>query len=304
MKIRSFLLVILPFSALTWALPGCRHMADSRSSSSAHSVAEPQLYISYLPEQVKEGSGLMGLRGLIWTFNDSGGKEVLYGMDWHTGEIRQRIKLDDAKNRDWEAIAHDDRYIYVGDFGNNSGARTDLKIYRFPIDSIGNGEKTSVKPDVIRFAYTEQGEGKQFTPDRRFDCEAMVAVDDTLFLFTKDWVNEQTMLVPVPARPGEYRVTARDQFPANGLVTDAGILPDSSLLVLCGYHDYTPFVIVFEDFKGTDFFGGKSRRIDMPALFRVQTEGIYLKNADSVFISSEATDLPPQLYLLKLSSFR
>ena len=47
------------------------------------------------------------------------------------GEPKQvrTIKIDNAKNDDWEELAEDDEFIYIGDFGNNNGKRKNLCIY-------------------------------------------------------------------------------------------------------------------------------------------------------------------------------
>ncbi|HDJ33582.1 MAG TPA: hypothetical protein ENF21_05725 [Bacteroidetes bacterium] len=301
MKIDHFSLFLLVFPVI---LTSCPDRSPSETAGEKAFKATPQLYISYLPAEIRENSGMILHDGVIWTFNDSGGEPVLYGFHPRTGEILRRVHLDGAENRDWEAIAQDERYIYVGDLGNNSGARTDLKIYRLRKDDMPAGKDGSVATEVINLLYEEQWAGGELIPDRRFDCEAMVAWNDSLFLFTKDWVNEQTMLFSLPARPGAYQLHAADTFPAAGLITGAAFLPREPLLVLCGYRNFTPFLWLFNGFESPDFFSGRHVYIEMPELFRVQTEGVYLKNADSLFISSEATDMPPQMYLMKLKPFR
>ncbi len=45
---------------------------------------------------------------------------LLYGLNPETGEILQRIEIENVKNRDWEDITIDETYFYVGDFGNNA----------------------------------------------------------------------------------------------------------------------------------------------------------------------------------------
>ena len=38
----------------------------------------------------------------FWGFNDSGGKNELYGFN-KSGKIKYEIELNDAKNKDWES---------------------------------------------------------------------------------------------------------------------------------------------------------------------------------------------------------
>ena len=96
----------------------------------------PQPFITSLPRVLNETSGLIFYKGLLWTINDSGGKNVVYGFDFN-GEIQHEIEIKDAKNNDWEEIAQDEKHIYIGDFGNNNGMRKDLKIYKIKKKDIG-----------------------------------------------------------------------------------------------------------------------------------------------------------------------
>ncbi|MBL6943693.1 MAG: T9SS C-terminal target domain-containing protein, partial [Bacteroidales bacterium] len=82
-----------------------------------------------LPPEIQESSGLAYFNEKLWTINDSGGLPVIYAFDTIVGQIVQRIIVDNAINIDWESLATDDDYIYIGDFGNNLGNRDDLAIY-------------------------------------------------------------------------------------------------------------------------------------------------------------------------------
>ena len=58
-----------------------------------------------------------------------------------------------VENSDWEEISQDDGYIYLGDFGNNTGDRTDLHILRVEKSSLKSG-KPSI--DTIWYTYSDQ----------------------------------------------------------------------------------------------------------------------------------------------------
>ena len=77
-----------------------------------------------LPAEVIETSGLLFLNGKLITHNDSGDDSNLYEIDTITGNITRTVSVSNATNIDWEDIAQDDTYIYIGDFGNNNGTRT------------------------------------------------------------------------------------------------------------------------------------------------------------------------------------
>ncbi len=66
-----------------------------------------------LSKKINETSGLIYWNNYIWTFNDSGGEAEIYKVDSATGEILQTIRLNNAKNTDWEDITHDENYIYI-----------------------------------------------------------------------------------------------------------------------------------------------------------------------------------------------
>ena len=78
------------------------------------------------------------------------------------GEIKYKRKISSAKNKDWEDITRDDKYIYIADMGNNFNNRKDLKIYKIPIDKDGTG---SAKEMNIVFGGTNVMSSFQ-----RFNC--------------------------------------------------------------------------------------------------------------------------------------
>ena len=78
----------------------------------------PPIHIRKLPAALSETSGLIYYNGLFWTHNDSGGEPKIYGIDTLKGKIIQTIHLN-ASHKDWEDIAQDDDYIFIGDFGSS-----------------------------------------------------------------------------------------------------------------------------------------------------------------------------------------
>ena len=85
--------------------------------------------VTSLNDLVSESSGLLFLNDKLITHNDSGGSNNLYEVDTLDGSISKTIKIKNSTNKDWEDIAVDSKYIYIGDFGNNNGNRKDLLIY-------------------------------------------------------------------------------------------------------------------------------------------------------------------------------
>jgi hypothetical protein len=240
---------------------------------------------------VIENSGLLLWDDRFWTFNDSGGKNELYGLDKQTGAVINTIQLSNVNNVDWEDIAQDKKYIFIAETGNNAGARHDLKIYRIKKKEITKNRVQTVTADSILFNFADQTD---FTPafrNTRWDCEALMFYNDSLYLFTKDWLTSITKVYGFPAKEGDYSEMPIDSFNVNGLITGADILHNGKF-ALIGYKDFHSFAWLFEKKKGTFF--SNPRFIDLGVLENAQTEGICFSNHNDIFISCEQTVNYPQ----------
>lgn len=250
--------------------------------------------ITPLSTSLNETSGLLIAGGTVWTQLDGGNPQRLYQVDTTTGAVLREVELANAANADWEDMETDGNWVYVGDFGNNSGSRTDLRIYRFPLDSLLDASVDSVMADTIRFAYADQVD---FTPApnaTNFDCEAFVAADDSLFLFTKNWLDSRTALYALPATPGDHLAQRRDTLDAQGLVTGATRDPLTGAVALIGYTNslFVPFVWELGGYPGDAFFDGSAVRHALTLAF-VQMEAIAWSGPGSVFITNEQSPLSP-----------
>lgn len=311
-----FLLLTLPVFAQ--AQQGCTDPLASNFNASAtvndgscvYSPASVSPYnIKALSDTVSETSGLLLLQNRLWTHNDNTDVQ-LYGLDTATGQIMDIKTVTNAPNTDWEEIADDSNYVYIGDFGNNvSGNRTDLHIVRIP----KSGWTGSLLPaDTIRFVYSDQS---NFTNtgnnNTDYDCETFIVSGDSLYLFTKQWVSRKTNVYALSKHPSGTVDTARlrGTLDVNGLVTGATYLPAKRALVLCGYHatlsEPNPFVFLLYDFSANNFFSGNKRKIDVIQPWS-QVEGIATADGRSFFLSSETVSLtsaPARLQKIDLSPF-
>jgi len=247
----------------------------------------PNKYL--LPDEIEESSGLALYNARLWTINDSGGLPVLYGFDTISGDIVQRITIVGATNVDWESLADDDEYIYIGDFGNNSGTRDDLSIYRilktnFPDQGDGN-----VSSEKITFSYSDYSSDKITDRNHNFDCEAFLATGNWLFLFSKNRGDQQSKLYRLPKQPGDYVAELMTSFNTAGLITGADLNSANNEVTLIGYVDqqWIPFAWLLFDYNGEEFFSGNKRRIDMPNIVATQTEAIVYTSGRHETISSE-----------------
>ena len=155
-----------------------------------------------LPSQVEETSGLLFLDGKIVTHNDRGDTSNLYEIDSLTGNLLRTININNVSNVDWEDLADDETYIYVGDFGNNNGTRTDLKIHRILRSDFKNN--SSISAEVISFSYEDQTKFND-SNDHNFDAEGFVVYENSLFIFTKNRGDFNTNVYKIPKTIGNHR---------------------------------------------------------------------------------------------------
>jgi len=290
--------------AVISAVNSCSGLAERKREAPINQYNEKpelELCIDHLDDKLNENSGIILYQGYLWTINDSGGKPVLYAVHPKTGKIIQSVSIANAKNRDWEDIAQDNDYIYIGDFGNNKQKRKELYIYIIRKQDLSLRQNDDLEAQVISFTYTDIPGSTSRKHRISPDCEAFFAWNDTLYLFSKDRYSYTTTLYSVPAKPGKYTLKPERIYISDGLVTGADISMDGKFIVLSGYKDYIPFLIVFYDIQMPHFFSGKISRLEFPDYPDLQTEGIAIQKPEVVFVSSERSSFPPQVYRIDLT---
>ena len=248
-----------------------------------------------LPLIIEEVSGLhYSASGEFFWLNDSGGEPELYVTDG-AGQLKKTIRLQDAKNKDWEELTGDDEgNIYIGDFGNNANKRDNLRIYRY-------NPKTE-KTKKIKFTYPDQ---KAFPPEpayRNFDMEGFFWMDDELHLFSKNKVgvgNYVTKHYSLSDKGSPQVATLRDSLALKDrVVTAAAISPDKKTVALLAYNyrkrkpiPYSVASIYFiRNFNGTDFLSGDVYKVKVPKfIVATQYESIDFIDDETVMIASEKT---------------
>lgn len=239
-----------------------------------------------LDNVITETSGLILWNNHLWTHNDSGGNPSIYTIDTLDGALLQTLPLSSILNIDWEEISQDSNYIYIGDFGNNvTGNRTDLKIFRIAKNSILVNAPII---DTIRFSYSNQTDYTATTINNtNFDCEAFIVSEDSIYLFTKQWVDGKTRSYSLPKIPGNYIAHYKSTMNVLGLITGAVYLESKKLVALCGYTKLLqPFFYLLYDFNDFDFFNGNKRKINVNLPYH-QIEGITSKNGLKYYASNE-----------------
>lgn len=258
---------------------------------------------SNLPSTVSESSGLIYFDGRLITHNDSGSTNMLFEIDSISGAITRTVIVNNAVNVDWEALAQDSTHIYIGDIGNNSGSRTDLKIYK--IDKNDYLNSTNVSAEVINFSYSDQVSFSPNPNNTEWDSETIISLDSNLVIITKDWVTESSKAYTIPKTTGAHSALPMATILNNsGLITDAAYNPVTSELYLVGYNNILqPFLWIGQNVLENDLFAGVFTQIWLPSLGFEQIEAIAEVAPDRYFMTSEAYSIPPLAESAKLICF-
>ena len=236
-------------------------------------------YVTKLPTKLEENSGILyNNDSTLWVILDKGNPDKLYKTDFK-GKLLNELKVDNAKNEDWEDIARDEEgNVYIADTGNNNGKRKELTIYKLPNPQNEEGNKIDAEKINFRF------------PDKKiFGSEALFYRDNFLYIITKDRARPFTgeaMIYKVPAHKGNYEATFVGKFipcEEQGVceVTAADISPDGKTIVILGYGK----LWVFTDFTSDDFSKGKMKTIDLGAT--TQLESISFMDGTTLLLSDE-----------------
>ena len=192
-------------------------------------------FVCNLSDTALESSGLIYINKTLWTHNDSGGKQELYQIDTLTGFVKRRVKIKNTTNIDWEDLAQSATHVFIGNFGNNYGNRTNLSIYRVSKIDLLNPANDSIVADTIKYHYPDQTVFTSTLNANNYDCEAFIFINDSLHLFSKSWVTQNTKHYILPATIGNHTALLADSFNVDGLITAADINQTNGNIVLLGY---------------------------------------------------------------------
>lgn len=226
-----------------------RPAAGTPPTQSNPAYLPPRKIADLKDKAIKESSGLAASRtrpGGYWTHNDSGDGPFLYAFDVN-GQRLGVWEVTGAKARDWESMAagpgpkRNTSYLYIGDIGDNSGRRDELRIYRIPepVITAGDAKTTKAKPAAT-------GTAEVFLlryPSGYHDSEALLVhpITGSIYIVTKVPIgNPRIYSAPAPLVPN-VPIVLKDlgelSMPGwfNGVITDGAISPDGTRLALCDY---------------------------------------------------------------------
>lgn len=240
-----------------------------------------------LDAAVKETSGLLFLNNTLITHNDSANTNELFDIDTATGNVTRTVTVTNATNVDWEDLTHDDTYIYIGDFGNYQGERTDLKVYRITIADYFSS--TTVTADIINYVYSDQ---LDFIPSpfaTNYDAEGLIHYNNMLYIFTKNWEDGNTNIYELPKTIGSHSVASIDSLSVQGLISGATYNTINNSILLIGYDLAGAFIIQLSGFSAGIFSNGSITKtsITAPTGYSQQIEGVFPLNASEYYVSSE-----------------
>ncbi|MGB1247636.1 MAG: T9SS type A sorting domain-containing protein [Chitinophagales bacterium] len=239
--------------------------------------------------ELDETSGLLFYNDKIITFNDSGGEANLYEIDINNGNITRTVTISNATNIDWEDIAQDESYIYIGDIGNNNGNRNDLIVYKIAKNDYNTANDTAIA-ESISYSYANQVDFTSNPNNTNWDAEAMISFEDKLLIFSKNWVDNMTNVYSIPKTSGTHTAILESSYDTDGLITGAEATLDESTIYLTGYSSSeAPFLYKIESIpdNSLDVFSGiVSEKISDIAPIGNQVEAIALNN-ENLYITNE-----------------
>ena len=171
-----------------------------------------------LPKHITESSALeWATDSSLYTINDSGNDPELYEIHLD-GRLLRTIDLEDfgVRNKDWESLAQDALYLYIGDFGNNWNTRKDLVVYKISKAQLRRGWG---KAGEIHFKCSEQQSYPPQPEALQYDFEGFYATTTELVLWSKNRTepcNGYAREYHLSKNPGHYTISAQDSIYLHG----------------------------------------------------------------------------------------
>lgn len=248
---------------------------------------QPLKTVCNLPSNIKESSGLAydANTKLFWTIEDANNKSKLYGFD-EKGVLQKEIKIENAKNHDWEDILIDDSgNLYIGDFGNNGKKREKYAIYK-----VSASDLNKKKIDVQEIEFKLEGKKEK-------DFEAFILQDGMFYLFSKE--KDETTLYSLPNKIGRHKAEKQGSYEFKGKgnhkITAAAISSDGTKIFLLNAKK----IWVFSNYEDNQFFKGDVSKIEFH--HDSQKEGMCLKSANEIYITDESNSGDGNLYMFKFN---
>ncbi len=277
---------------------------DKSAEKKSARWSAPKIVGTITTAEITEGSGLAASRcqpNVFWTHNDSGDAAFVFALN-ETGEKLGTFKIEGAKNRDWEDIAafkaaSGECFLYIGDIGNNTRVRSELRIFRIKEPTVsGADENSSVKnPVKVRGVQTIIVD----YPGLPRDAETLLVHPQTgdIYILTKqlfgaagvyklskdyDSIKENRLTkiaeLSVPATPG-------------GFLTGGSIAGDGKHVVICDYFNAYELILPETARDFDEIWRQKPSVIELGK--REQGEAVtYSADGEAIYATSEKRNSP------------
>jgi len=214
---------------------------------------------------------LCGDSDIVWTIQDSGNSNNLFGLN-EKGHIIRNIDISNTENIDWEDLTSDaDCNIYIGDFGNNNKKRESFRILKVKYEDLINSSTTA---EIIEFTLPKAIKSKDF--------EAFFLLKNSFYLISKE--NKEFSVFMVPNEIGKHQAILRSSFNLKGKnnkITSADISDDGKTIVLLN-HDK---LWKISNYQSNNFFSGDIEKLSFK--HDSQKEGISFKTNSKVLLTDE-----------------
>ena len=310
-----WLLIQALFVADAYAQKGCTDPLASNYNPLAkqndgtcvypNTTINPTVLVSKLSDTLNETSGLAFHNGQWYSHNDGGNPNAIYQLNTLNGSIVSSKFIRNRLNEDWEDLSFNDSFCFLGDFGNNNGNRKNLKVLKMSNAAIAAraGDDT-LQSEVINFAFADQIDFTSRSNATPYDVEAMFVWQDSLHVFTKNWVSSYSKHYVMPCKAGNYTLQVRDSIYTNFMVTGAAIHPQSKSISLVGYNGSgSAFLMLLWDYAGNEIFSGNKRKINLGSFFNAgQIESIAFKDRSTLYATNEKNILSNRLMQIDIQS--
>jgi hypothetical protein len=267
-------------------------LALSVSHTATAQSLVPLRTVARLPAVLMESSGLYAPSpDSIWSHGDSGNPPNLYLMD-SACNVRRTVNVRGVPNIDWEELAADQQgNLYIGEFGNNGNNHQNLKIYKIPnFRALRNVD--TVDAQVIAFSYEDQTAFPPPLTNYIYDCEAMIAFEDSIYLCTKDYYARPylgfTRVYVIPNVAGTHVAKLVKQVATDasdkelGGITGMAISPDRRRVVLTAHQK----LYIAQNFTGRAFWNVAWQSAQYNPLLPAR-EAITFRDSCNVYISDD-----------------
>ena len=185
---------------------------------------DPEPVLTLQDPAIDESSGLVDLGDRVLTVNDSGDGPVIYVVDRSTGATVGRTSYTFDEVVDVEAMAPGlHGTVWVGDIGDNGGARTSVAVYAVPAVQDGDRSVESRRFDLM-------------FEDGPRDAETLLVHPTTgrLYVVSKGLFGGKVYAAPKTLDAGAPNVL-RPVGEAQGMITDGAFFPDGRHIAIRSY---------------------------------------------------------------------